>query len=187
MNAFATSAQTHCPAPWEAWSDASPQLTAALEEIDIIPYQPQYKEDFKRLNLEWITYYFVVEPLDMDLLSEPEKYFLQPGGAIFFAKPAACEEVVGTCALLKHPDRGFELSKMGVTRLYRGMHIGQRLAETALAHVKALGEKRLFLETNTKLLPALMLYKKLGFVARPFPGGRSERYNRADTYMVLEW
>jgi GNAT superfamily N-acetyltransferase len=172
-----------CPTSLETLANASLQPSAQPEAIEIIAYEPQYKEDFKRLNLEWIVYYFTVEPIDIVLLSDPETYFLQPGGAIFFAR--CCEQIVGTCALLKHPDRGFELSKMGVTRLYRGMHIGQRLVETALAHVKALGEKAIFLETNVKLLPALNLYKKLGFIERQFPHGRSERYQRADTYMVL--
>ena len=187
MHAFDAKARTACPASHEAGSHTSLPPTAALEAIDILPYHPQYKDDFKRLNLEWITTHFVVEPLDMALLSAPEEHFLRPGGAIFFAQTMACAEIVGTCALLKHPDRGFELSKMGVTRLYRGMHIGQRLAETALAHVKDLGAKEIFLETNAKLLPAVHLYKKLGFKEQPFPGGCSERYQRADTYMVLTW
>jgi GNAT superfamily N-acetyltransferase len=153
--------------------------------IDILPYAPCYRDDFKRLNLEWITYYFAVEPIDMTLLSDPERYFLAPGGAIFFAR--CCGEIVGTCALLYHHEHGFELSKMGVTRLYRGLGIGHKLVETTVEKVKALGAQAIFLETNSTLLPALHLYKKVGFRIRPFPQGRSERYQRADTYMVLEW
>jgi len=164
--------------------DSSPSDTADWG-VTILPYTPQYRLDFKRLNLEWITAYFSVEPLDTRLLSDPETYFLQPGGAIFFAK--CCMEIVGTVGLLMHPDGGFELSKMGVTRLYRGRGIGQQLVQTALEKAKSLGAKAVFLETHSKLLPAVLLYKKLGFCTKPFPNGRSERYQRADTYMVLEW
>jgi GNAT superfamily N-acetyltransferase len=157
----------------------------AVEPVEIIEYEPQYKAYFKQLNLEWIEQYFAVEALDTAFLSNPEQYYLQPGGYIFFAR--YCGEIVGTCALLKHRERGFELSKMGVTKYYRGMGIGKKLAKTAIEKVKSLGEKGLFLETNTRLRTAILLYKKLGFRERPFPHGRSERYQRADTYMVLEF
>jgi GNAT superfamily N-acetyltransferase len=154
------------------------------EDVEIIDYEAQYKEVFKQLNLEWIEHYFSVEEIDNAMLSDPEKYFLQPGGYIFFAK--YCGEIVGTCALLKHPEQGFELSKMGVTRYHRGMGIGKTLVATAIQKVRSLGEKRLFLETNSKLLRAIFLYKKFGFRERAFPHERSLRYKRADTYMVLE-
>jgi GNAT superfamily N-acetyltransferase len=166
-------------------SDALDPWVSSPMQVDILPYTPQYREDFHRLNLEWIVQYFWVEPSDTLVLSDPETHVLQPGGSIFFAQ--CCEQVVGTCALLKHPDRGFELAKMGVTRLYRGMGIGRQLAETALEQVKALGARAIFLETNSNLLPAIRLYTRLGFRTRPFPQGRSERYQRADIYMVLEW
>jgi len=156
-----------------------------LEAVEIIDYAPQYKEVFKQLNLEWIEYYFSVEEIDNAMLSDPEKYYLQPGGYIFFAR--YCEQIVGTCALLKHQEQGFELSKMGVTRYHRGMGIGKKLVATALQKVKSLGEKGLFLETNSKLLPAMFLYKKFGFRETAFPRGHSQRYQRADTYMVLEF
>jgi GNAT superfamily N-acetyltransferase len=157
----------------------------AVAPVEIIEYEPQYKAYFKQLNLEWIEQYFSVEAIDTAFLSNPEQYYLQPGGYIFFAR--YCGDIVGTCALLKHRERGFELSKMGVTKYYRGMGIGKKLAKTAIEKVKSLGEKELFLETNTKLRTAMQLYKKLGFREKPFPRGGSERYKRADTYMVLEF
>jgi ribosomal protein S18 acetylase RimI-like enzyme len=162
-----------------------PLCLAHAGTVTIIAYAPHYRKDFKRLNLEWIEHYFGAESLDHVVLSDPERYFIQPGGAIFFAKH--CGEIVGTCALMKHPGRGFELAKMGVTRLYRGMHIGRTLVETALEQVRVLGGTSIFLETNSKLIPAVHLYTALGFRSAPFPQGRSERYQRADTYMALTW
>jgi GNAT superfamily N-acetyltransferase len=75
---------------------------------------------------------------------------------------------------------------MAVTQSHRGMGIGTKLVQTAIQRVKSLGEKRLFIETNRKLLPAISLYKKFGFREGAFPHERSQRYQRADTYMVLE-
>lgn len=157
--------------------------TESAGTIEIIDYAPRYKADFKRLNLEWIEAYFGVESIDETQLSHPESYFLQPGGYIYFAK--YCGQIVGTCALLKHQDRGFELSKMGVTKFYRGMGIGRKLAETAIEKVRSLNENQLFLETNHMLIPAVNLYKHLGFQKRAFPDGHSARYQRANLYMIL--
>jgi GNAT superfamily N-acetyltransferase len=166
-------------------TSVSTRTNAGLSEaVEIIDYEAQYKEVFKQLNLEWIEHYFSVEEADNAMLSDPEHYVLQPGGYIFFAKCG--EKIVGTCALVKHQEEGFELSKMAVTRNHRGLGIGNKLVETAVQKVKSLGEKRLFLETNSKLLPAMSLYKKFGFRERAFPHERSLRYQRADTYMVLE-
>lgn len=184
MNTF-TNLTTAYPAESLDVVARGPLPVAPAGSITIIEYTPQYKEDFKRLNLEWIEYYFTIEPFDHLVLSDPETYFLHPGGCIFFAQ--YCGDIVGTCALLKHAERGFELSKMGVTRLYRGMKIGRTLVEIALAKLRSLGEKTIFLETNSTLIPAIHLYTKLGFKKMPFPAGHSERYHRADTYMVLTW
>src|SRR5262245_888565 len=81
------------------------------EAVEIINYEAQYKEIFKQLNREWIEHYFSVEEVDNTILADPEQYILQ-GGYIFFAKYHG--QIVGTCALVKHQDQGFELAKMGV-------------------------------------------------------------------------
>jgi GNAT superfamily N-acetyltransferase len=153
------------------------------EAVEIIDYEAQFRDVFRRLNLEWIEHYFSLEEIDNIILADPEQYILQ-GGYIFFAKYYG--QIVGTCALVKHHDEGFELAKMGVTKSHRGMGIGTKLVETALQKVRSLGEKHLFLKTNSKLGPALSLYKRFGFRERAFPHGRPRRYQRADTYMVLE-
>lgn len=150
--------------------------------VTIIEFEPKYAEPFRQLNIEWLEKYFYVEKIDDEVLSTPEAYIIGRGGFIFFAKYG--DEIVGTCALIKHAE-GFELSKMAVTHKYQGLQIGKKLAQFAIARTRQLGEKSLFLETNSKLLPAVNLYKKLGFESRPHPGGRSH-YQRSDVYMVLD-
>ncbi len=153
------------------------------ELVKIIDYKPEFREAFKRLNYEWLEKYFYVEKIDADVLSKPEEYIIRNGGFIFFA--TYNDEIVGTSALIKHEKEGFELSKMAVTEKYQGLKIGRKLADAAIVKVKSLGEKSVFLETNSKLAPALNLYKKLGFKHVEYPSGKSEHYQRSDTYMVL--
>ncbi len=153
------------------------------ESVEIIKYHSKFKKAFKQLNYEWLEKYFYVEKIDADVLSKPDEYILKKGGYIFFAKYN--DEIVGTSALIKHEKKGFELSKMAVKEKYQGLQIGEKLADAAIVQAKSLGEQSIFLETNSKLTPALSLYKKLGFLQVDYPSGKSEHYQRSDTYMVL--
>ena len=56
------------------------------DEIVIEPFKPEYREQFMRLNLEWLEKYFHVEPHDLEVLYDPEDHIIEPGGEIFFAK-----------------------------------------------------------------------------------------------------
>lgn len=159
--------------------------------VEIVPFEPRYAADFKRLNVEWLKRYFTVEPIDEAVLSRPEAVILAPGGAILLARvaPDTAEghpgEVVGTCALIKADgeDR-YELSKMAVTERYQGQGIARRLLLAAIEHYRSIGGRQLFLESNSRLTPALTLYESVGFEHAPRPGGPSH-YVRSDVYMVL--
>ena len=52
--------------------------------MQIIPYSPEYKDEFVELNRAWISEMFVMEPEDERELSNIEGY-IQAGGQIFFA------------------------------------------------------------------------------------------------------
>lgn len=143
--------------------------------MEIVDYTPQYKEDFKRLNVEWISTYFTLEPHDLEQLDDPEGYILSQGGKIFFAKKD--NAVIGTCALIKVSDTSYELAKMGVSPLYQGLGAGKKLVNKVIEEAKKLGCTYLFLESNQRLTPALNIYKSLGFVEVPI--GETP-YARAD-------
>lgn len=148
--------------------------------VDIIGFEPRYAPDFKRLNVEWLERYFVVEPIDDEVLSHPQTAILDPGGSILLAR---CQgDIVGTCALIRQGPGLFELSKMAVTPRYQGLHIGKRLLVAAIERFVALDGRRLFLESNRRLTPALTLYAAHGFVEAVRPGGPSH-YVRSDIYM----
>jgi DNA-binding MarR family transcriptional regulator/GNAT superfamily N-acetyltransferase len=152
---------------------------ATAAAVEVIPFEPRYRDDFKRLNVEWLEKYFYVEAIDHEVLSQPERSILEPGGAIFLARLGG--EIVGTCALIRSGE-GFELSKMAVTERYQGLRIGHRLLETAIGAFRATGARRLFLESNSKLKAAIRLYELNGFEHAPRP--ESSHYQRADVYMV---
>jgi DNA-binding MarR family transcriptional regulator len=147
--------------------------------VEVIPFARRYAADFKRLNLEWLEKYFRVEPIDEQVLSRPLE-ILRKGGAIFLARHRGA--IVGTCALLNAGDDRFELSKMAVTGTHQGLGIGRRLVQAVVAEYLARGGRELFLESNSKLTPAVTLYESAGFVhaARPAPS----HYERGDVYMV---
>jgi len=156
------------------------RLVAA--KVEIAPFKPALREHFHRINAQWLERYWSLEPIDRDVLCEPEKHVLKPGGAIFYALVDG--EVIGTVALLKDAAAGeYEVSKMGVEAGWRGKGAGRLLLDAALAEFRRRKGKLLFLESNSKLGPALTLYESAGFVHQPAlrPGSH---YARSDVYMI---
>lgn len=152
-------------------------------EVKIISYEPQYKEAFKTLNEEWIKTFFVMESSDYKLLDNPEEHILNKGGHIAFALLNG--EPVGTCALVKTNEDplAFELSKMAVSPKAQGKKIGYLLGNALIEKARELKAEKVFLETNSILVPAIKLYEKLGFKHTPItnPG-----YDRVDVQMELD-
>jgi len=108
------------------------------------------EDAFRRLNEEWITRYFKLEPKDEIAFDNPRQTILDRGGRIFFAMRAG--EPVGVCALL-------------------AMRPGEF--------------KRLYLETNQVLLPAIHLYEAVGFTHLPKVRVVASPYARADVFMEM--
>jgi DNA-binding MarR family transcriptional regulator len=151
------------------------------QDVQIVNYTPRYKTAFKKLNEEWITMYFKLEREDLKALDHPQEYVLDKGGQIIFAVYKG--EPVGTCALIKMKDGGFELAKMAVSPALRGKNIGWLLGQAAIEKARAAGAPRLYLESNTILKPAINLYHKLGFQKVT---GAPSPYERANIQMELK-
>lgn len=130
--------------------------------IEIVPYSADLREDFYKINEEWITDMFAMEKLDEKILREPEAMILNDGGRIWFAKDANLG-VIGTCALRKTGPNQFELTKMGVFKKARGLKAGEILLQHVLDHVRQ-NNLECFLLTNSKCAAAIHLYEKNGFV-----------------------
>ena len=149
-------------------------------QAEFIDYNPSLAAHFKALNVSWLKQYFVVEPIDEIMLSDPQANIIDKGGYIFFAKLG--EEIVGTFAFVKDGD-DFELGKMAVAEGQRGKNIGNQMLSFCLAKAKELGMDKLFLYSNTKLENAIHLYRKFGF--KEVPLGSSE-YKRSNIKMEVE-
>jgi len=152
-----------------------------MSDVRIVPYSPRHRERFRELNLAWITEHFRVEEADRRALDDPEGYILGHGGYIFMAEVEG--RIVGGCALLRNDDGSFELAKMAVDPAVRGQGVGRALGEAAIATARALGARHVELLSNTRLIPAIALYRSLGFVEAPLP---ANDYERANIKMVLE-
>ena len=149
--------------------------TAERQLIEIIDYSPEFKDDFKQLNYEWINENFKLEESDRQSLNQPDEKILQPGGHIYLARYN--DQIVGTCALVKTNKDTYELAKMAVTESERGKGIGWLLGQAAITKARELGAKTIFLESNTILKPAIALYQKLGFKKTVLQSSHYERCN----------
>lgn len=131
--------------------------------IEIVDYKPDYLMTFKRLNIMWINSHWSLEPHDLETLGDPEGSILSKGGHILVAlvdgKPMG---VVALCRM-EHSDYDYELAKLAVDPEARGTGIGKAICKAAIERAKSLGAKKIFLESNTLLVPAISLYRRLGF------------------------
>ena len=152
--------------------------------IRIADYDPRWRADFARLNIDWLERFFVVEDIDRVVLSDPETHILAHGGRVLFAVDAD-DRAIGTVALKHEGDGVYELTKMAVDPGSQGQGIGRLLMDAALGTFRDMAGRELFLESSRKLAPALALYESVGFRHRPAPRPGSH-YVRADVYMVLE-
>jgi DNA-binding MarR family transcriptional regulator len=150
------------------------------QQVQIVPYTELYHDVFRQLNQEWITTYFVMEEADYQALDHPDEKIIQPGGSILMALYQG--EPVGTCALIKLDDTTYELAKMAVSPKAQGKHVGWLLGQAILDKARELGARRVYLESNTMLKPAISLYHKLGF--QRILGGTSP-YKRANIQMEV--
>lgn len=149
--------------------------------MEILKFTPEYAPDFKNLNIEWLEEYFYVEPHDEEVLGNPIKYIIQPGGNIFFVKDE--EKILGTVAFMKIEEGVFELTKMAITPAARGKRIGQKLMQYALDFAKEEGWKKIIIYSNRKLENAIHIYRKYGFEEIPIEGNNP--YARGDIKMQL--
>lgn len=153
------------------------------EAFEMLTWRPELQPVFKRLNEAWILEYFELEDADRKMLDDPQGYIIDAGGEILFAQDRSTEEIVGTCALVNRGGGAGELAKMTVIPSLRGQGVGRLIANAVVARAREMGFETLYLETNSRLAPALGLYRQLGFVRKPSPWASD--YTRADVYMEM--
>jgi putative acetyltransferase len=144
-------------------------------------FRPGDEAAFRDINLEWIERFFIVEDKDRETLNNPKKYILDPGGAILIAMDG--DDPVGAVALVVMDGGSVELAKMGVRPAAQGKGAGRMLIAAAVNRAREMGMKRVYIETNSILAPALKLYRDAGFV--PLKERVPTPYARADVQLEL--
>lgn len=149
--------------------------------INVIDYESRYQSDFESLNRVWIEKYFSMEPRDEYVLTNPDEAILQKGGHIFVALYNSV--VAGVVALVKLDNDTYEFSKMGVHENFRRKGIAEALSHAAFEKARKLNGRTIILFSNTRLEPAIQLYRKLGF--REVPLDEHNEYTRSNIKMEL--
>lgn len=155
--------------------------TPQKAEYSLEPYHVKYTQAFYDLNAAWLREFFTIEPIDEQVLSNPEDYILAKGGELFFA--VSDNKPIGVVAMKSDGDGTYELTKLAVDPVMRGSGIGSALCLKVVERFEARGGKLLYLDTSSSLKNAIRLYKELGFIEKEKPV--KSMYARADYYM--EW
>ncbi|CAO3653591.1 unnamed protein product [Cunninghamella echinulata] len=157
------------------------------DKIYLTTYDPDYKDDFKKLNVHWIEKYFKIEPSDIQQLDHAEENIIQPGGEIFFVVVAEADnnykkKVVGTVAMVVENGE-CELAKLAVDDQHQSKGYSHPLMQEAIQWAKNRNHSEVLIVTNTMLEGAVNLYKKYGFETIHL--GKHPHYERVDIVMKL--
>jgi ribosomal protein S18 acetylase RimI-like enzyme len=91
--------------------------------------------------------------------------------------------VAGTVALKKVSDEVYEFTKMAVDESFRRRGIAEALSYAAFEKARQLGARKVILYSQTGLVPAITMYRKLGFTEVPLEKGI---YKRSDIKMEID-
>ena len=133
--------------------------------MKIIPYSPEYRDEFVELNRAWISEMFVMEPEDERELSNIEGY-IQAGGQIFFALDDD-GAVMACCMIGPREDGDWEIMKFAAKGMYTGTGAGSACLKACIDYARERGVDRVIIVTNTNCVQAIHLYRKFGFVEMP--------------------
>jgi ribosomal protein S18 acetylase RimI-like enzyme len=152
-----------------------------MNGVTIVEFDERYARQFADLNYQWIGETYGIEQHDHDVLDNPMESVIGPGGQIFFAIDG--DDVAGTVAMIPFEDDAFELTKMAVDPKFRGRGIGDLLMQACVDLARGSARPRIILESNTKQVAAIQLYRKFGF--KEIPLDPNSQYVRANIRMEL--
>lgn len=153
------------------------------DALAIREFSDELAVHFRDINAEWINAMFRLEATDREVLENPRARIIDAGGVILFVEAGGLG-IVGACALQKTGATSYELTKMGVRELARGMKAGEFLLAAIIERANSLGADPLYLLTNTRCAAAIHLYEKLGFRHDAEIMARyGARYERCDVAM----
>ncbi len=124
----------------EDWADVERLMRAYLAEL---PFEIDFQD------------------VDRELAELPNEYG-PPAGAALLVRDDE-DGAVGVVGVRRFDDVAGELKRMYLAPTARGTGLGQALAEVAVNAARALGHRRLLLDTVAWMTPAIAVYESLGF------------------------
>lgn len=148
----------------------------ALQEVEIIKYNPKYKKDFKKINLEWIAEHFNnYEKSEEGLLNDPEQEIIAKGGEVLFATYK--DQAIATLAITEKNKDTAEIVNMCVLEEFQQRDVASKLMKHAIKYAKNKGYSKVFVGLNESLKAAMKFYLKHGFKQIDFEGSKLARVN----------
>ncbi|NIG55297.1 GNAT family N-acetyltransferase [Chitinophaga sp. Cy-1792] len=108
----------------------------------------------------WLNVDLSFQQFEEEMIHLPGAYEA-PTGALFLAKIDG--QVAGCVAIRQFDNTTAEMKRLFVRDAFHGHGVGKALAAKAIEESKALGYKRIILDTLAHMRPAIELYTSLGF------------------------
>lgn len=129
--------------------------------MKVIPFKEQYREDFINFNTDWIVSNFgFLEEHDIQTFEKIDEE-MKKGAMIFFA--IENDIALATCMAMPMEETTWEICKLGSNKNVPHKGAGSAVFKAAMEWALEHGAERLFILSNSKLKPALHIYKKYGF------------------------
>lgn len=143
--------------------------------MKIIPFEKKYRQDFINFNTDWIVSNFgFLEEHDKETFEKIDDE-MESGAMIFFAVEDGI--ALATCMAMPMEGTTWELCKLGSNKNVPHKGAGSAVFEEAMKWALNHGAKRLFIQSNSRLKPALHIYEKYGFKEIKF---ENHEYVRGD-------
>lgn len=123
------------------WADVERLLRAYLAEL---PFEVDFQD------------------VDRELAELPSEYGLPSGAALLVRDDGGA--TVGVVGVRRFDEQDAELKRMYLEPAARGSGLGRALADVAVTAARALGYRRLLLDTVDWMAAAVAVYEGLGFV-----------------------
>ena len=132
--------------------------------MNIIEYDKKYKNEFIRLNTEWLNRFFMVEPVDQDMMDRVDE-LIENGAMVYFA--IEDNKVLATCMAMKVKENHWEICKLAAQNQYTGTGAGSAVFKASMDYAIKKGAAKLSLISCRSLSHAIHIYEKFGFKEVP--------------------
>jgi putative acetyltransferase len=133
------------------------EIKSAFDRLDEV--RTLFKEYHKHLGVD-----LCFQNYDEELANLPG-YYQNPDGRLYVIYLE--DKLAGCIALRRFDETRCEMKRLFVREQFRGLRLGQILAEKIIADAKAIGYKEMVLDTLASLESAVAMYRKMGFVEIP--------------------